>query len=406
MMGDAEAPGVIPRMASELFFCVDKALAQSPDTKFLLTCSYLEIYNEVLHDLLTPPPKKGEPKQVLEVGEHPSLGVHVKGLLERPVRCEQDVLSLLTAGSHRRATAATLMNDRSSRSHSIFVIWMQRQEAVAGSEQQRREISARINLVDLAGSERMAKTGTTGQQAKEGININQSLSALGSVIIALAESARKGRPQFVPYRNSKLTRVLQESLGGNALTVMIANVSAERAHLEESTSTLQYADRAKAIKVQAKRNEQVSEAGRLRQEVEALRRKLAEQVGVAGAEEQPEVEQYRRQIEEYEARLQQSFDAKELACRKLEARLQAQQDELERSHAERRQRHAQAGQAEGLLWAANPAWQGCFLEEMERLAQQGREAEASLAQGASFVAVLLQARAIFIPADPPPATSH
>ena len=116
--------------------------------------------------------------------------------------------------------------------------------------------------------------------------------------------------------------------------------------------------------------------------------------------------EYRRQIEEYEARLQQSFDAKELACRKLEARLQAQQDELERSHAERRQRHAQLGQAEGLLWAANPAWQGCFLEEMERLAQQGREAEASLAQGASFVAVLLQARAIFFPADPPPASSR
>ena len=134
----------------------------------------------------------------------------------------------------------------------------------------------------------------------------------------------------MPYRNSKLTRVLQvsltlnlalaltliltltltrvlqESLGGNALTVMIANVSSEPQHLEESHGTLTYADRAKAIKVEAKRNEQVSEAGRLRQEVEALRRKLAERVGVAGAEEQPEVARYRKQIEEYEARLQQS----------------------------------------------------------------------------------------------------
>lgn len=221
MMGEAEEPGVVPRMASELFFCVDKALEASPDTKFLLTCSYLEIYNEVLHDLLQPPPKKGEPRQVLEVGEHPTLGVHVKGLLERPVRCETDVLSLLAAGSHRRATAATLMNDRSSRSHSIFVVWMQRQEAVpaaAGStSSQRREISARINLVDLAGSERMAKSGARGETMKEGININQSLSALGSVIIALAEAARKNRPQFVPYRNSKLTRVLQESLGARTL---------------------------------------------------------------------------------------------------------------------------------------------------------------------------------------------
>ena len=107
MMGEAESPGVVPRMASELFFCVDKALEASPDTKFLLTCSYLEIYNEVLHDLLQPPPKKGEPRQVLEVGEHPTLGVHVKGLLERPVRCETDVLSLLAAGSHRRAAAPT-----------------------------------------------------------------------------------------------------------------------------------------------------------------------------------------------------------------------------------------------------------------------------------------------------------
>ena len=104
-----------------------------------------------------------------------------------------------------------------------------------------------------------------------------------------------------------LTRVLQESLGGNALTVMIANVSSEPQHLEESHGTLTYADRAKAIKVEAKRNEQVSEAGRLRQEVEALRRKLAERVGVAGAEEQPEVARYRKQIEEYEVRLQQSW---------------------------------------------------------------------------------------------------
>ena len=282
MMGDVDAPGVIPRMASELFFCVDKALAAAPDRKFLLTCSYLEIYNEVLHDLLQPAPRHGEKRVALEVGEHPSLGVHVKGLLERPVRSEHDIISLLAAGSHRRATAATLMNERSSRSHSIFVVRMQQQEQVAGNAAQKRETWSRINLVDLAGSERMGKTGAAGVQARaraprstpaslslahhitchvhatppfslllsllltphlrradEGGHQHQPIplgARLGDhrarpplggcappsqwftpslphpffkVIIALADSARRNRPTFVPYRNSKLTRVLQ-----------------------------------------------------------------------------------------------------------------------------------------------------------------------------------------------------
>merc|ERR1719277_2380227 len=120
------------------------------------------------------------------------------------------------------------------------MICIQQQELVAETEQ-KREIWSKINLVDLAGSERASKTGAEGARLKEGININQSLSALGGVITALAESARKGKPQYVPYRNSKLTRVLQESLGGNSLTVMIANISSAASNIDETLNTLQYA---------------------------------------------------------------------------------------------------------------------------------------------------------------------
>merc|ERR1719272_2151156 len=164
------------------------------------------------------------------------------------------------------------MNATSSRSHSIFIIKMQQKQVIAG---QQKETRATINLVDLAGSERVAKTGATGDKLKEGANINKSLSALGNVINALAEQAKKSKKVFIPYRNSKLTRVLQESLGGNSVTVMLAAISPATYNYEETLGTLQYANRAKSITLKARKNESMTEVGKLKKEVEELKAMLA-----------------------------------------------------------------------------------------------------------------------------------
>ena len=141
---------------------------------------------------------------------------------------------------------------------------------------QQKETRATINLVDLAGSERVSKTGATGDKLKEGANINKSLSALGNVINALAEQAKKGKKVFIPYRNSKLTRVLQESLGGNSVTVMLAAISPAAYNYEETLNTLQYADRAKAIQLKARKNESMTEVGKLKKEIEELKARYRE----------------------------------------------------------------------------------------------------------------------------------
>lgn len=241
MSGDGtdDGAGIVPRLGEELFFVVDQALSEDPDRKFLLTASYLEIYNECLHDLLRPAPRRSgsgarrdagpaaSGSEPLEIKEHPSLGVHVKGLVEMPVRDRRQLARLMSDGNARRATGETLMNARSSRSHAVFSLRVTQQEAVAGTDgKERRERWSKINLVDLAGSERASKSGAEGGRLKEGIAINVSLSALGNVIIALASAGKGGKRPHVPYRNSKLTRVLQESLGGNSLTVMVSGTFA------------------------------------------------------------------------------------------------------------------------------------------------------------------------------------
>merc|ERR1719473_846612 len=171
------------------------------------------------------------------------------------------------------------MNATSSRSHSIFIIRLQQKEVVAG---QQKDVRATINLVDLAGSERVAKTGATGDKLKEGANINKSLSSLGNVINALAEQSKKNKKVFIPYRNSKLTRVLQESLGGNSVTVMLAAISPAAYNFEETLNTLQYADRAKAIQLKARKNEQMTEVGKLKAEIEALKAQLEAAAAAGG----------------------------------------------------------------------------------------------------------------------------
>uniref|UniRef100_K3X6A3 Kinesin-like protein n=1 Tax=Globisporangium ultimum (strain ATCC 200006 / CBS 805.95 / DAOM BR144) TaxID=431595 RepID=K3X6A3_GLOUD len=270
MMGSGDDHGIIPLMNLDIFERVGAAQRADPALKFLVTVSFLEIYNEVIKDLLNPSDK------VLKIREHPDMGIYVEQLAELIVKDAHEVARLLQQGNKVRQVAATQMNERSSRSHSCFTIKIasKRQEVISGVQKEIM-MNAKINLVDLAGSERASKTGATGDRLKEGAAINKSLSALGNVINMLAASDKgaKGKSTHVPYRDSKLTRLLQESLGGNSLTVMVAAISPADYNYDESMSTLLYANRAKSIKNATKKNEDVNEKiiRELREEIERLR---------------------------------------------------------------------------------------------------------------------------------------
>lgn len=276
IMGSGEDHGVIPLMNADLFARVGSTAPEDETddaVKYLVTVSFLEIYNEVIKDLLNPSDK------VLKIREHPDMGIYVEQLAELVVRDPADVTRLVDQGNKVRQVAATQMNERSSRSHSCFTIKIasKRKQVIAGVQKETC-MNAKINLVDLAGSERASKTGATGDRLKEGAAINKSLSALGNVINMLAsEKVRRGGGKaaaaHVPYRDSKLTRLLQESLGGNSLTVMVAAISPADYNYDESVSTLMYANRAKSIKNATKKNEDINEKiiRELREEIEKLR---------------------------------------------------------------------------------------------------------------------------------------
>ena len=232
-LAQPELRGVIPNAFAHIF----ESVKATSDVEFLIRCSYLEIYNEEIKDLL------GNPKSQLkcEVKEDPGKGVFIKNLTDIVVESEQDMTNALERGLQSRHVAATQMNEQSSRSHSIFtiVVEMSSKDAHTGKDMLR---AGKLNLVDLAGSERQKKTGAEGALLKEGAKINLSLSALGNVISALSE----GKPgKHVPYRDSKLTRLLQDSLGGNTKTLMVAAISPADYNYDETTSTLRYANRAK-----------------------------------------------------------------------------------------------------------------------------------------------------------------
>ncbi|OUC44999.1 kinesin motor domain protein, partial [Trichinella nativa] len=236
--------GVVPRAFEHIF----EAIATTENVKFLVCASYLEIYIEDVRDLLGK-----DTKQKLEIKEHPEKGVYVAGLSMHPVHNINEVEQLLARGMRNRATAATLMNTDSSRSHSIFTLHLEMIEMATDGQHIKM---AKLHLVDLAGSERQSKTGATGERLKEATKINLSLSALGNVISALVD----GKSTHVPYRDSKLTRLLQDSLGGNTKTIMIACISPADNNYDESLSTLRYANRAKNIRNKPRINEDAKDA--------------------------------------------------------------------------------------------------------------------------------------------------
>ncbi|KAL1774949.1 kinesin KIF14 isoform X1 [Sigmodon hispidus] len=256
MMGLNEEPGIISRFCEDLFAQVAKK--QTSEVSYHLEMSFFEVYNEKIHDLLVCKGENGQRKQPLRVREHPVSGPYVEALSMNVVSSYSDIQSWLELGNKQRATAATGMNDKSSRSHSVFTLVMTqtKTELVEGEEHDHR-ITSRINLIDLAGSERCSTAHTSGERLKEGASINKSLLTLGKVISALSEQAN-GKRVFIPYRESVLTWLLKESLGGNSKTAMIATVSPAASNIEETLSTLRYATQARLIVNIAKVNEDMN----------------------------------------------------------------------------------------------------------------------------------------------------
>mmetsp|Transcript_19 Transcript_19/g.32 ORF Transcript_19/g.32 Transcript_19/m.32 type:complete len:797 (-) Transcript_19:150-2540(-) len=256
-INDPKLAGVIPRTVRAIF---ETIAAASEDMEFTVRASYVEIYLERIRDLLDPS------RQNLQVREDPNKRVYVEGMSERYVNSIEEMMELMALGSNNRVSAATGMNEGSSRSHSVFILQLVQTDTKSGTTK-----TSKINLVDLAGSEMVRKTGATGDRLDEAKRINLSLSALGKVINALTD----GKSTHIPYRDSKLTRMLQESLGGNARTWLVINVSPSSFNAQETLSTLRFGSRAKAIQ-----NKAVVNQARTVEELEALLQKAEKAIDI------------------------------------------------------------------------------------------------------------------------------
>ncbi|RKP00714.1 hypothetical protein CXG81DRAFT_7471, partial [Caulochytrium protostelioides] len=265
MSGTHEEPGVIVLSIKQLF----ETVGRRSDREFLLRMSYIEIYNEVIKDLLNPSNRN------LKIHETPDRDIFVGNLTEKVVTCGRDVAELIMTGESNRHVGQTNMNEHSSRSHTIIRVVIESRERGA----QRQGVGAvkvsRLNLVDLAGSERVSTAGTDGARLREGSHINKSLLTLGTVISKLSEGV--GENTHIPYRDSKLTRILQPSLGGNAQTAVICTITLASFQIEETISTLKFAARARTICNKPEVNEVVSDETllrRYRKEITHLKRQL------------------------------------------------------------------------------------------------------------------------------------
>uniref|UniRef100_A0AC35TTY8 Kinesin-like protein n=1 Tax=Rhabditophanes sp. KR3021 TaxID=114890 RepID=A0AC35TTY8_9BILA len=264
MSGSPDIPeerGIIPNSFAHIFGHISKS---KDDKTFLVRVSFLEIYNEEIRDLLAKDSHKS-----LEMKERPDIGVYVKDLTSVTVSSAGNMYQIMEIGSKNRSIGSTYMNEHSSRSHALFTITIESSEIIGGNQ---HIVQGKLHLVDLAGSERQSKTGASGIRLKEASKINLSLSTLGNVISALVDA----KSTHIPYRNSKLTRLLQDSLGGNAKTLMIANIGPVTYNYEETVSTLRYANRAKNIKNVAKINEDPKDTllRKIQLEIESLKKQL------------------------------------------------------------------------------------------------------------------------------------
>lgn len=263
---DPDRRGVIPNSFEHIF----THISRSQNQQYLVRASYLEIYQEEIRDLLS---KDQSCRH--ELRERPDTGVYVKDLSSFVTKSVREIERVMNTGNQNRSVGSTNMNEHSSRSHAIFVITVECSELGVDGENHIRV--GKLNLVDLAGSERQTKTGAQGERLKEATKINLSLSALGNVISALVD----GRSSHIPYRDSKLTRLLQDSLGGNARTVMVANIGPASYNFEETLTTLRYSNRAKNIRNKPRINEDPKDAllREFQEEIAKLKEQLQRRSG-------------------------------------------------------------------------------------------------------------------------------
>ncbi|KAL7312560.1 hypothetical protein PS15m_008312 [Mucor circinelloides] len=268
----AEHVGIVPRFAENLFNWVECQQNQHDNnTQYSVKVSFLELYNEDIIDLLNTNNKNAS----ITIRENANGNITWSGVQEELIQGSADLLSCLSRGSIARTTASTDMNASSSRSHAIFSVSLTQNMSltIENKDTITKTLESKFHFVDLAGSERLKKTNAVGDRAKEGISINSGLLALGNVISALGDESRR-QQQHIPYRNSKLTRLLQDSLGGNSQTLMLACVSPADTNANETLSTLKYANRAKNITNTVVLNQQQSLTDTLKEEIAHLKEEI------------------------------------------------------------------------------------------------------------------------------------
>ncbi|BFY98671.1 hypothetical protein BsWGS_01711 [Bradybaena similaris] len=301
IVGFGNNKGLVPLTCEELFKGIaEKRKSPDKDNDFVVTLSMLEIYNEQVRDLL----KKSSQKGGLKVRQHPGKGFYVETLTVASVDSYEQIENKVNEGTRNRTMAATLMNATSSRAHTIVAInFVQKQKNKEGKNMTKSSI---INLVDLAGSERADSSGATGDRLKEGVLINQSLSTLGNCIRALAEISQGKKNIIVPFRDSVLTKLLRNALGGNSKTIMIAALSPADINYSETLSTLRFAERAKSVKTKAEINESSTEklVRELKEEIERLKKLLSQTNTTPDIEERKNMEEQiaanKRQLDDME----------------------------------------------------------------------------------------------------------
>ncbi|KAL6912146.1 hypothetical protein ACP4OV_000951 [Aristida adscensionis] len=337
--GEANCGGIIPQVMETIF---RKVNGTNDGTEIFLRVSFIEIFKEEVYDLLDAShadsgsvAKASGPARVpIQIRETAHGGITLAGVTEAEVKSKEEMASYLVHGSSSRATASTNMNRQSSRSHAIFTICIEQKRTSGSANSDYDILSSKFHLVDLAGSERAKRTGADGLRLKEGIHINKGLLALGNVISALGDEKKRKEGAFVPYRDSKLTRLLQDSLGGNSKTVMIACISPADSNAEETINTLKYANRARNIQNKAvvNRDPATAEMQKLRSQLEQMQAELLfSRSGNAALEELQLLQKKVSLLERKNYELKHELKERELSCEQFEQRAlsaQLERDQL------------------------------------------------------------------------------